>query len=40
MHAVSTPTAVYVLLVLGFWGIAFELMRSSVVAHVRNELEF
>ena len=30
LHAVSTPTAVYVLLVLGFWGIAFELTQSGI----------
>jgi membrane-bound serine protease (ClpP class) len=30
LHAVSTPTAVYVLLVLGLWGIAFELTQSGI----------
>ena len=29
LHAVSTPTAVYVLLVLGMWGIAFELTQPG-----------
>ena len=29
LHAVSTPTAVYVLLVLGLWGIAFELTQPG-----------
>jgi membrane-bound serine protease (ClpP class) len=29
LHAVSTPTAVYVLLVLGLWGIAFELTQPA-----------
>lgn len=29
LHAVSTPTAVYVLLVLGLWAIAFELTQSG-----------
>jgi membrane-bound serine protease (ClpP class) len=30
LHAVSTPTAVYVLLVLGLWGLAFELTQSGI----------
>lgn len=30
LHAVSTPTAVYVLLVLGLWGIAFEFTQPGV----------
>ncbi|HCP60862.1 MAG TPA: hypothetical protein DIU14_00060 [Actinobacteria bacterium] len=30
LHAVSTPTAVYVLLVLGLWGVAFEFTQSGV----------
>jgi membrane-bound serine protease (ClpP class) len=30
LHAVSTPTAVYVLLVLGVWGIAFELTQPAL----------
>ena len=29
LHAVSTPTAVYVLLVLGLWGIAFEFTQPG-----------
>jgi membrane-bound serine protease (ClpP class) len=29
LHAVSTPAAVYVLLVLGLWGIAFELTQPG-----------
>lgn len=29
LHAVSTPTAVYVLLVLGLWAIAFELTQPG-----------
>jgi membrane-bound serine protease (ClpP class) len=29
LHAVSTPTAVYVLLVLGLWGVAFELTQPG-----------
>jgi len=29
LHAVSTPTAVYVLLVLGLWGIAFECTQPG-----------
>lgn len=29
LHAVSTPTAVYVLLILGLWGIAFELTQPG-----------
>ena len=29
-HAVSTPTAVYVLLILGLWGLAFELTQPGV----------
>jgi membrane-bound serine protease (ClpP class) len=29
VHGVSTPTAVYVLLVLGLWGIAFELTQPG-----------
>jgi membrane-bound serine protease (ClpP class) len=29
LHAVSTPTAVYVLLMLGLWGIAFELTQPG-----------
>ena len=30
LHAVSTPTAVYVLLVLGLWGVAFELTQPAL----------
>ena len=30
LHAVSTPTAVYVLLLIGLWGIAFELTQPGV----------
>ena len=30
LHAVSTPTAVYVLLVLGLWGVAFELTQPGL----------
>jgi membrane-bound serine protease (ClpP class) len=30
LHAVSTPTAVYVLLVLGLWGIVFELTQTGI----------
>jgi membrane-bound serine protease (ClpP class) len=30
LHAVSTPTAVYVLLLIGMWGIAFELTQPGV----------
>ena len=30
LHAVSTPTAVYVLLVLGLWGIAFEFTQPGI----------
>jgi membrane-bound serine protease (ClpP class) len=30
LHAVSTPTAVYVLLVLGLWGLAFELTQPGI----------
>jgi membrane-bound serine protease (ClpP class) len=30
LHAVSTPVAVYVLLVLGLWGIAFELTQPGL----------
>ncbi len=30
LHAVSTPTAVYVLLLLGLWGIAFELTQPGI----------
>jgi len=29
LHAVSTPTAVYVLLILGLWGIAFEFTQPA-----------
>jgi len=29
LHAISTPTAVYVLVVLGVWGIAFELTQPA-----------
>jgi membrane-bound serine protease (ClpP class) len=29
LHAISTPTAVYVLVVLGIWGIAFELTQPA-----------
>src|SRR5207253_5134136 len=30
LHAVSTPTAVYVLLILGLWAIAFELTQPAL----------
>jgi membrane-bound serine protease (ClpP class) len=30
LHAVSTPTAVYVLLLIGLWGIAFEFTQPGV----------
>jgi membrane-bound serine protease (ClpP class) len=30
LHAVSTPTAVYVLLLIGLWGIAFELTQPGL----------
>ena len=30
LHAVSTPTAVYVLLVFGLWGIAFEVTQPGI----------
>ena len=30
LHAVSTPTAVYVLLLIGLWGIAFELTQAGI----------
>jgi membrane-bound serine protease (ClpP class) len=30
LHAVSTPTAVYVLLLIGLWGIAFELTQPGI----------
>ena len=30
LHAVSTPVAVYVLMVLGLWGLAFELTRPGL----------
>jgi membrane-bound serine protease (ClpP class) len=30
LHAVSTPTAVYVLLVLGLWGVAFEFTQPGI----------
>jgi membrane-bound serine protease (ClpP class) len=30
LHAVSTPTAVYVLLVFGIWGIAFEVTQPGI----------
>jgi membrane-bound serine protease (ClpP class) len=30
LHAVSTPVAVYVLLVLGLWGLAFELTQPGL----------
>ena len=32
VHAAATPTAVYVLLVLGLWGIAFELTQPGIGA--------
>ena len=30
LHAVSTPTAVYVLLVFGLWGVAFEVTQPGI----------
>jgi membrane-bound serine protease (ClpP class) len=30
LHAVSTPTAVYVLLLIGLWGIAFEFTQAGI----------